>query len=76
MSEKTVILNITGMSCNGCSAAVERSLKLLDGVQAVSVDLDQAAARVTFNPQKVSIEDMKDRVVDAGYGIEMARSEN
>lgn len=76
MSEKIVTLNITGMSCNGCRTAVERSIKLLDGVKAVSVDLDQAEARVTFNPELISVEGMKERVIDAGYGVGMVRSEN
>jgi len=76
MSEQTVTLNITGMNCNGCRSAVERSLKLLDGVQVVSVSLDQAEARVTFNPQQVAIDDLTERVVDAGYGVGMVHAEN
>jgi copper chaperone len=69
MNEKTVTLNITGMSCMGCVSSVTSSLKKLDGVKDVNVTLKPGAATVTYDESKVGVEDMKGRVVAAGYGV-------
>lgn len=39
-------LNVEGMSCGHCSAAVERLLSEVDGVKSVKVDLEAAKAQV------------------------------
>jgi copper chaperone CopZ len=70
MSDKTVTLNITGMSCMGCVSSVTSSLKKLDGVTEVSVTLKPGAATVTYDAAKVGVEDLKGRVVAAGYGVD------
>lgn len=44
-----VTLKIEGMTCGGCTGAVERVLKAQPGVTSVSVDLDAAQASVTAN---------------------------
>jgi copper chaperone CopZ len=69
VSEKSITLNVTGMSCNGCRTSVERSLQKLDGVQTVSVSLNPAEAIVSFDADRLTIEDLKARVVAAGYGV-------
>lgn len=69
MSEQIVVLNVTGMNCNGCAASVERSLKKVDGVSAVRVDLGQEQAQVTYDASRVQLDALKASVVQAGYGI-------
>lgn len=41
--------SITGMTCNGCKASVEKYLGKIEGVSNVSVALDQGEATVTMN---------------------------
>lgn len=41
--------NITGMTCNGCKASVEKHLKEVDGVNSVTVDLESAEAEITMD---------------------------
>ncbi len=69
MSEKTTTLNVTGMSCMGCVTSVTNSLKKLDGVKTVDVTLKPGAAVVTYDESKVTISDLQNRVVEAGYGV-------
>ncbi|SOC80007.1 Cu2+-exporting ATPase [Salinimicrobium sediminis] len=38
---------VTGMTCSGCRAHVEETLKKVEGVQSVSVDLEKAEAVIT-----------------------------
>lgn len=65
-----IVLSISGMSCNHCKMAVEKALKSLDGVLEASVNLEQKSAKVSFDPAKVSAEDLKAVVSEAGYGVE------
>jgi Cu2+-exporting ATPase/Cu+-exporting ATPase len=46
MDMKKIIMKIEGMSCNHCKNAVEKGLKLLEGVEDVVVDLDAKIATV------------------------------
>ncbi len=39
-------LNITGMSCGHCKAAVEKALKTVNGVSTVEVNLEQGKAKI------------------------------
>ncbi|MCK5130101.1 MAG: heavy-metal-associated domain-containing protein, partial [Clostridiales bacterium] len=48
-SIKTITLNVSGMTCAACVAAVERSLKKLDFVRSTSVNLATEKATVTYD---------------------------
>ena len=41
--------NVTGMSCSACSAAVEKSVKKLEGVEDVNVNLLSNSMTVHFD---------------------------
>ena len=45
----TINLTITGMSCNGCVSNAEAHLKAVDGVEDVTVTLEDGQAVVTGN---------------------------
>ena len=63
-------LKITGMSCSGCSNAVERVLSRVDGVHAVEISLDAGEAEVTHE-DGASHEGMVGAVARAGYSAEI-----
>lgn len=70
MSEnKQVVLPVTGMTCANCVATIERNVKKLDGVDTVNVNLASERATVSFDPQKLSLENILAKVERAGYGI-------
>ncbi len=62
-------LKITGMSCSGCSDAVERVLSRLDGVHEVEISFDTGEAQVTHEAG-ASLENMVGAVAKAGYSAE------
>ncbi|CAI7642857.1 hypothetical protein N7533_011373 [Penicillium manginii] len=49
MSDHQYTFNIS-MSCGGCSGAVERVLKKLDGVKTFDVNLESQTAKITTEP--------------------------
>ena len=71
MSETTrhITLPITGMTCANCVATVERNLNKLDGVRAAIVNLASERASVDFDPQRVTQEDLVERIRRAGYDV-------
>lgn len=66
--------NITGMTCSACSAYVEKSVKKLDGVRSVSVNLLQNSMTVDFDEEKLSSSDIINAVEEGGYGASEAEA--
>lgn len=62
--EKTIQVN--GMSCGHCTAAVERALMAVDGVTAAKADLGKKNATVTLS-KDVEVQKLIDAVTEAGY---------
>src|SRR5512142_470285 len=67
-----VELGVTGMSCAGCAANVERALKGLAGVAEAYVNLATAKATVVFDPSRVTRSDLVRAIRNAGYGVAAA----
>ncbi len=66
-SEKEVIIPVGGMTCASCSAAVERSLRRLDGVESASVNLATEKASVRYDGSRVRLSEIKAAIRKAGY---------
>ncbi|ABO51485.1 heavy metal translocating P-type ATPase [Desulforamulus reducens MI-1] len=64
-----VSLKILGMECAACAAKVERTLKKLDGVTEVSVNLAVEKVTVNFQPNRVGIDQIIKTIVDLGYQV-------
>lgn len=62
-----VRLSIEGMTCSACAARVEKSLRALDGVGEVNVNIATNKATVEYTPSDVEIKDMINAVEKAGY---------
>ena len=69
MTEKQVILPITGMHCTNCSDTIARDLRKLDGVAAANVNYATEKATVTFNPSVLDEGVIVERIKDIGYGV-------
>src|SRR5690554_5490464 len=64
--------NVTGMTCSACSAAVERSVNKLQGVQSVSVNLLSNNMVVDYDEGLLSDEKIIAAVENAGYNATVA----
>jgi len=60
--------NVTGMSCSACSARVEKAVAKLVGADNVSVNLLTNSMQVRFDEAKISIAQIVEAVINAGYG--------
>ena len=64
---KSVTVKIGGMTCASCARTIETVLSELSGVESVSVNLATESATVVYNPQVVTLEDIKVAVESVGY---------
>ena len=69
MSQLT--LDVEGMSCNHCVAAVDEALREVPGVTVTEVRI--GSATVSYDPALATVEALLDAVADAGYSASEAR---
>jgi HAD ATPase, P-type, family IC len=60
---------VIGMACSACSANVERKLNSLNGVTSASVSLPSRTALIDFNPDEISLEDLKVAINAIGFDL-------
>lgn len=64
---KTEVYNIDGMSCAACSSAVERVTRKLEGVADSSVNLTTAKLTISYDEEKVTPDQIMEKVSKAGF---------
>lgn len=69
MSE-SVVFSVNGMKCGGCESNVTSKLQALDGIIEVSASSKTAKVTVDYDASVVSLEDITQAIIDAGYSVE------
>ena len=69
MASEVKILNVEGMSCSHCENSIKKAVGSLNGVGNVIVDLRSKKVTIEFDPEKVSVDIIKDTIEDQGYDI-------
>jgi len=67
MIEKT--LDVEGMSCAHCKAAVEGELRALPGIEKADADIARGTVEVRYDESKVGTEDLEKAIEEAGYTV-------
>ena len=65
---KELIIPIVGMHCANCANTVSRSLKRLPGVDAANVSYANERAVITYDPKRVTPDQMIEMIKSIGYG--------
>ena len=66
---KKEIFKVEGMTCASCAAAIEKGLGRLDGVESANVNFATETLNVEFDKDKVSFEDINNKVNKLGYKL-------
>ncbi|GFN30468.1 hypothetical protein PCURB6_07280 [Paenibacillus curdlanolyticus] len=61
-------LQVTGMTCAACANRIEKGLSRLDGVVQANVNFALEQASVEFDPSKVNLSNLEQKIIDLGYG--------
>lgn len=60
-------LQISGMTCATCANRIEKGLGKMDGVSDANVNFALEKASIAYDPEKVSLADLEQRIEDLGY---------
>ncbi|MFD1064855.1 copper chaperone CopZ [Oceanobacillus locisalsi] len=67
MTNETI--QVQGMSCDHCVKAVEGAVGGLDGVDTVNVHLQEGNVDVSFDNEKVKMDEITEAIEDQGYDV-------
>jgi len=70
-----ITIPVSGMTCAGCQAGVQKALQRTPGVLDASVNLMMGNAAVTFDPGATSPAALVAAIQETGYGAELPRPE-
>jgi copper ion binding protein len=62
-------LQVSGMTCMHCRAAVETALKTLKGVNQVDVDLETGKVIVDYDDGAAAEQELREAIKNAGYQV-------
>lgn len=65
----SVMIEIEGMHCTGCSSAIEKALNRNKGVINASVNLTAEKAYIDYDATLISVEELKESIEQAGYNV-------
>jgi copper chaperone CopZ len=71
---QSMTLEIDGMHCDGCARTIDHVLRRQPGVWEAEVSLDEGSARVLFDPEQVSVDQIAEAVRKAGYRAASTRA--
>jgi len=65
----TISLQVQGMTCGHCKAAVTNALSELEGVKKVEVHLQEGMVDIDYDETKITIEKLKEAIEEQGYDV-------
>lgn len=71
MNEIRKTFPVKGMHCASCVRVIEKSLTQMDGVSGASVNLATEKASVSYDPNKITDQDLASAVANVGYKAEL-----
>lgn len=64
-------LPVQGMTCQSCVGAITKAVSAMEGVDAVHVDLQAAAATITYDSLLLTLDDLKNCIEECGFDVEI-----
>ncbi len=64
---KTVIIEVEGMTCEGCAVHINETLRKLKGVISAEASYENKNVKVIYNPKQITLEKIKKAISELGY---------
>ncbi len=64
-----ISLNVEGITCQHCVNAIEKAVGELNGVEEVTVSLEEKKVVVEYDDERISADIIKDVIEDQGYDV-------
>ena len=68
-SNKTIHIQVSGMSCGGCTNFVKNTIQNLEGIESTIVSLENAEATVVFNSKKIAAQQIIDALNETHFEV-------
>lgn len=65
----TAVIEVKGMTCDGCVRSVTRALESVPGVEKADVSLEKNLAVVVYETGRATETDLRAAVEEAGYEV-------
>ena len=65
----SVTLKVEGMHCNGCAATIQALIERNGGVRKAAVSFSDGEARVLYDPQSVTEEQLTATIEEGGFRV-------
>jgi mercuric ion transport protein len=66
-ANKTVVIEVDGMTCAGCEPHINDTLKQLNGVASSEASYRNKNVKVAYNPKQITLEQIKKAIHEIGY---------
>lgn len=70
-----VVLNVDGMTCDGCENAIKAGVESLEGIASVESSFEEGWTRVKYDKSLTSVENIEGKITDTGYVVEGEKKE-
>ncbi len=64
---KTVVIDVEGMTCEGCAKLIDETLNKLKGVISAKASYKNKNVKVVYNPKEITLAEIKKAISDLGY---------
>ena len=72
---RNATMPVIGMTCANCSAAIERNVRKLPGINVANVNLANEKLTVEFDSTLLNEQEIIEKVEKIGYGIAIGKAE-
>src|ERR1044071_9230875 len=72
---ETVQIKTTG-ECEMCKKSIEKEMGLTKGVKKANLDVESHILTVTYNPKKVTLDEIRQHIAHLGYDADDVHAEN
>lgn len=66
---KKIDIKIEGMSCQACAKSVERSIKKINGIKSINVNIATDKASIIYDKSKVKLSQIKNSIEKLGFNV-------
>ncbi len=66
---KNIVIELDGLVCPMCSSKIENGLKKQKGIQSVNISYNNSKAKISYNEEEITIDEIKDIIEDLGYDV-------
>ena len=75
MSDDTITLPVTGMTCANCAMNIERAVKKLNGVTDAQVNFAAEQAAISFDPDQLPVKEVIAKIQNSGFSVPTNKTE-